>query len=47
MPTKNIYLDEDLIKWVDKQRAKEGRSFSNYITMMLRAKQKRTGKKPS
>jgi len=45
MATKNIYLDEDLIKWVDKERAKESRSFSNYIVMLIRERREKRGKR--
>ena len=44
MATKNIYLDNDLIKWVNKERAKQGRSFSNYILMMLRERLEKVAK---
>jgi len=33
---KNVYLDSELIEYVDKQREKEGRGFSNYISLLIR-----------
>ena len=45
MVRKHIYLDESLIKWVDKQRAKEMRSFTNYLAMLIKAEMERKTKK--
>ena len=38
---KNVYLDSEVIAYVDRQREKEGRSFSNYLTMLIREDMKK------
>jgi len=45
MAQKHIYLDDKLIKQIDRERAKESRSFSNYITMLIRAHLEKIGAK--
>ena len=44
MPTKSIYIDPDLIKYVKKMAKKEGRSFSNYLDKLIRADQRKVKK---
>ena len=41
MPAKNIYLPDDVIKYIDKQRQKETRTFSNYLVKLIREEMKR------
>ena len=36
MPAKNLYLDQSDIDWVEKERQRESRGFSNYITKLIR-----------
>ena len=36
MPAKNLYLDQLDIDWVEKERQREARGFSNYITKLIR-----------
>jgi len=36
VPAKNVYLDKDILDWIDKERAKEMRSFSNYLSKIVR-----------
>ena len=36
MPAKNLYLDQSDIDWVEKERQREARGFSNYITKLIR-----------
>jgi len=36
MPQKSVYLDADIIKWLEKQAKKETRTFSNYLQKLVR-----------
>ena len=37
MKAKNLYLPEDVIKYVEKESKSVDRGFSNYIVMLVRA----------
>jgi len=41
MKAKNLYLPEDVIKFVDKESKVVSRGFSNYIVMLVRAEMDR------